>query len=142
MMLETCASEEAAKALILMDAIRCPKELIASRIGDLCTWWYSHLARLIYTEVVNCKASNIIQLRSAVDGLRKKYYYEHTESSPDDMSEPYILPNILLDNRERLLYTDVERAVEGDYVWSGKRSEGQNGAEVIVAKRGQVAVRS
>ena len=40
---------------------------------------------------------------------------------------------------------DVETAQERKGLrplWGGKRSERQNGAEVIVAKRGQVAVRS
>ncbi|OAF16927.1 hypothetical protein [Bradyrhizobium neotropicale] len=45
--LEGFAKEEAAKILILMDAVRCPPKLIASKLNRIVGWFYDHLARLI-----------------------------------------------------------------------------------------------
>lgn len=44
------AEEEAAKILIFVDIMRCPRKLIAGRIGALMGWYYDHLARLLYAE--------------------------------------------------------------------------------------------
>ena len=49
-MLEGYAKEEAAKILILVDAVRCPPKLIASKLNRIVGWFYDHLARLIYAE--------------------------------------------------------------------------------------------
>ena len=38
------AEEEAAKVLIVMDMVRCPKKLCASKIGVMVNWFYDHLA--------------------------------------------------------------------------------------------------
>jgi hypothetical protein len=48
--LESFAEEEAAKVLILMDAVRCPPRLVPSRLKTVIGWFYDHLARLIYAE--------------------------------------------------------------------------------------------
>ena len=50
--LQGLAEEEAAKVLILMDAVRCPRSLISSKMSDIASWFYNHLARLIYAEAV------------------------------------------------------------------------------------------
>src|ERR1700693_4570393 len=46
--LENHAEEEAAKILIVMDMVRCPQKLAASKMGAMVKWFYDHLARLIY----------------------------------------------------------------------------------------------
>jgi hypothetical protein len=48
--LEGFAREEAAKILILMDAVRCPPKLLSSRLGSILRSFYDHLARLIYAD--------------------------------------------------------------------------------------------
>ena len=48
--LQVHAAEEAAKILILMDAVRCPRKIISSKIGKIVQWFYDHLTRLIYAE--------------------------------------------------------------------------------------------
>jgi hypothetical protein len=49
------AEEEAAKILILVDAVRCPPKLISSKLKRIVGWFYDHLARLIYAEAVAWK---------------------------------------------------------------------------------------
>ena len=117
-MLQSHASEEAAKALILMDAIRCPKKLIGSQMGKLSKWWYSHLARLIYADAVHWRVNNVRELRDAVDSLRKLYDRDYTEAYLDDMPEPHMAQNSYLYERESILYTDIERSNEGKFIWS------------------------
>jgi hypothetical protein len=48
--LEGFSLEEAAKILILVDMVRCPRKQLSARIGTMVGWFYDHLARLIYAE--------------------------------------------------------------------------------------------
>ena len=100
------AKEEAAKVLILMDMIRCPGRLQASRIGDMCKWFYSHLARMIYAEAVSWKPMHVAQLREYVDRSRKSH-------DLDGAVGEYVVPNWMNFNRERVLYSDIA-AYEGE----------------------------
>lgn len=94
------AEEEAAKVLILMDIVRCPKPLLASRIGDMVKWFYSHLARLIYAEAVDWKPTHVTDLRQYVDRRRKSHEVEGAVGE-------YIVPNWTTFNREGVLYADI-----------------------------------
>lgn len=94
------AEEEAAKVLILMDIVRCPKRLLASRIGDMVKWFYSHLARLIYAEAVGCKPMHVAEIRQYVDRRRKSHEVEGAVGE-------YIVPNWTTFNREGVLYADI-----------------------------------
>ena len=100
------AEEEAAKVLILMDMARCPGPLLASRIGDMVKWFYSHLARLIYAEAVSWRPMHVAQLREYVDGSRKSH-------DLDGAVGEYIVPNWTIFNREGVLYGDIA-AHEGE----------------------------
>ena len=57
------AEEEAAKILIVMDIVRCPQQLCASKIGPMVRWFYDHLARLIYANATSWKPMHVTQLR-------------------------------------------------------------------------------
>jgi len=94
------AKEEAAKILILMDIIRCPKKRIATDIGKLMKWFYSHLARLIYADVNRWKPQDIPQLKAYIRGDRKTHYL-------DGAIGEYISPNMAIYLRESQLYVDV-----------------------------------
>ena len=111
LMLKAHASEEASKALILMDAVRCPKNMVASRIGKLSGWLYNHLARMIYSEAVHWGASTVRELRDDVDSLRKSHY-------PDDVSGTNMVQNQYLLARESYLYIDIERNTDGTFTWN------------------------
>ena len=105
------AKEEAAKILILMDMVRCPGPLLASRIGDMVKWFYCHRARLIYAEAVSWKPADVAQLREYVDRSRRSHDLEGAVGE-------YIVPNSTIFNRERLLYSDIA-AFEGQGpMWS------------------------
>ena len=105
------AEEEAAKALILVDAARCPNRLIASKIGNIVTWFYDHLARLLYAEATSWKPTDVADLREYVDHSRKAHFLEGAPPV-------YILPNLLLYTRESLLYADIQSEEDGKLSWS------------------------
>lgn len=108
--LEGFAVEEAAKALILIDAIRCPPKLISSRIGAIANWFYDHLARLIYAEAVTWKPTDIKELREYVDAKRMAHYV-------DGSLGEYIMPNWSIYERESRLYADVQADENGAASW-------------------------
>lgn len=105
------AEEEAAKALILMDMIRCPGQLISSRMGNMIKWFYSHLARLIYAEAMSWKPVNVAQLREYVDLNRKSHYV-------DGAVGEYIMPNSTIFKREGMLYADIATYEDEGASWS------------------------
>ena len=105
------AKEEAAKILILMDMVRCPGPLLASRIGDMVKWFYCHRARLIYAEAVSWKPADVAQLREYVDRSRRSHDLEGAVGE-------YIVPNSTIFNRERLLYSDIAAFEGRGPMWS------------------------
>ncbi|MGN8545419.1 hypothetical protein ACQPTN_10945 [Bradyrhizobium sp. 13971] len=109
--LENYADEEAAKILILVDAVRCPPKLIASRLNKIVGWFYNHLARLIYAEAVSWKPTHLAELRAYVDRQRHGHYLEGHAGE-------YIAPNWAIYQRESLLYADVEAYQDGTLEWS------------------------
>lgn len=104
------ATEEAAKILILMDAIRCPDKIVSSKIGNIVSWFYNHLARLIYAEAVYWKPTNTKELREYVDRQRLSH-------SVDGQLGEFIFPNWSLYTRESQLYADVFRENDQDPSW-------------------------
>ncbi|MEH2513680.1 hypothetical protein V1291_005034 [Nitrobacteraceae bacterium AZCC 1564] len=105
------AEEEAAKILILMDVVRCPPKLIASKLGKLVDWFYDHLARLIYAQAVTWKPMHLAQLREYVDRRRRGHELE-------GYAGEYILPNWTVYQRESRLYTDIEAYQDGSLGWN------------------------
>lgn len=112
--LEGYAEEEAAKILILVDAVRCPPKLVASRLNRIVGWFYNHLARLIYAEAVSWKPTHLAELREYVDRQRRGHYIEGNAGE-------YIAPNWAVYQRESLLYADIEAYQDGKLEWSSPR---------------------
>ena len=109
--LQGYAEEEAAKILILMDAVRCPSNLISTRMGHIASWFYNHLARLIYAEAVLWRPMNVLQLREYVDEYRKSHSLEGYVGE-------YIVPNLSVYERESRLYVDIACVdVDGTLAW-------------------------
>jgi len=98
--LRNFAEEEAGKALILLDMVRCPPKHIASKIGTMTRWFYDHLARLIYAKASSWYATDIAQLQEYVNHERPTHHVD------GDYGE-YILPNQVLYFRESQLYADI-----------------------------------
>jgi hypothetical protein len=105
------AKEEAAKILILLDAVRCPDKLVSSKIRTLIGRFYGHLERLIYTQLAEWWCEDIARLRKAVEPLRKTHDLE------GNIGE-FIVPNSTLYQRESKLYADVEAYEDGTPVWN------------------------
>jgi hypothetical protein len=105
------AKEEIAKILILMDIVRCPAKLRPSRIGPMITWFYDHLARLIYIDAQSWKPVNTEQLQEYVDHHRKSHYLEGAYGE-------YIMPNWTTLSREGRLYADLVAHEDGEPMWS------------------------
>jgi len=109
--LEGFAKEEAAKILILIDAVRCPSSRVASTISLITNRFYDHQARLIYAQVAEWWCENVARMRIAVAPLRTTHYVE------GNMGE-YILPNSTIYQRESKLYADIEVYEDGLPVWN------------------------
>lgn len=105
------AEEEAAKILILMDAVRCPKPLIDSKIGKITGWFYDHLARLIYTETVRWRPRDVEELREFIERERESHYLE-------GFCGEYIVPNWNIYQRESRLYADIATYGDGELQWN------------------------
>jgi hypothetical protein len=84
------AVEEAGKILILMDIGRCPRKIVANRIGSMVGWFYGHLARTIYAKATSWSAMSVAQLRGYVANERQAHCL-------DGEFGEYILPNLEAD---------------------------------------------
>lgn len=108
--LEGHCIEECAKILILVDLIRCPAKLVASRLGNILTWFYGHLPRLIYADAQNWIAYSPEMLQGYVDDYRKTHYLE-------GYCGEWIVPNWELYRRESNLYADVVGNEDAEPSW-------------------------
>ncbi|MGM5049533.1 hypothetical protein AB8A20_11710 [Tardiphaga sp. 604_B6_N1_1] len=104
------AKEEAAKILVLMDLVRCPKHR-SDREGIVVGRFYGHLERLIYAQLAEWWSMDIASLRKTVEPMRKGHYLEGNLGK-------YILPNSVVYDRESKLYADVEAYEDGAALWS------------------------
>lgn len=101
------AEEESAKALILIDLVRCPVPEVGKRIGRIVKkTLYDHLSRMIYANAQSWRPTNIAQLQEYVDNERQGHLLD------GGMSE-YIVPNWSLYLRESTMYADIEVHEEG-----------------------------
>ena len=111
------AEEEAAKVLILMDSVRCPKKLVSGYMGKIVGWFYNHLARLIYAEAIGWRPTHVDELRKYVESVRKSHSVEGAVGE-------FIMPNLSLYMRESQLYVDVVCEDERDPYWNEPLSTG------------------
>ena len=111
--LHALAEEEAAKALILLDAVRCPKQCQGERSCTLFRF-RDHLAKGIYAAAVSWRYADLAEFRRYVDRCRKSLHLD----GPNDVD--WILPNEIVDSRQRTLYVDYRREItesDGDQFW-------------------------
>jgi len=107
--LQALANEEAAKVLILIDAVRCPfnfKDHLSRQLG----WFNHHLAKGIYTESCYWKMESYSKLLEAVESERERYYLD----GPNDID--WIFFNRILGEREGTIYVDYVE-IEGKHIW-------------------------
>ena len=80
------AEEEAAKGLILLDAVRCPRNRSADRDRTL-GYFYDHLAKGIYAEACGWRPADFAEVTRYVESERKEFYLD----GPNDVD--WIFPN-------------------------------------------------
>lgn len=95
--LEYFAAEEAAKVLILVDAVRCPKNKGAEKSRTL-GYFYNHIAKGIYAKVCDWRPMDLEEVRKGVNDERQEHYLD----GPNDVD--WIFPNSITERRESRLY--------------------------------------
>lgn len=100
------ADEEAAKYLILLDAVRCPRRAQKRREQQLrrCN---SHVEKGIYAYLVDMRPADLKELRRLIDHLRASHYLD----GPNDVD--WIFRNVIESRRERTLYVDYVASEDG-----------------------------
>ena len=109
------AEEEVGKALVLLDAVRCPSR--NERVRTLSRF-RDHLAKGIYVKSVYWSTQNFAQIREYVDDNRQSLHLD----GPTDVD--WILPNPIPSNRESRMYVDYVRDITedtGDRFWTNPK---------------------
>ncbi len=107
--LEAIAAEEAAKVLILMDCIRCPRtnsEAFAKQLEK----FNGYLPKGIYAYLYGLKPKTFKEVREIVESQRHEFYLD----GPNDFD--WIFRNEILQLREEKIYVDYTEN-DGDHVW-------------------------
>lgn len=101
--LRIMAEEEAAKYLILLDAVRCPRN--GKNFSRQLNRIYEHLSKGIYTEYCGMKPMYFHEILKWIEIAREKYYLD----GPMDVD--WIFHNEIIQKREEAIYVDY---VEND----------------------------
>ena len=104
------AEEEAVKALILIDAIRCPRSP-ASRLSRHLSRFNDHLAKGLYAKACGMRPTTLAELQEYLNIDRTKFYLD----GPNDVD--WIFRNEVFEQRESSLYVDYV-ARDDDHSWS------------------------
>lgn len=113
--LRSIAEEEAAKFLILIDAVRCPRQpanVWSRQLG----YFNRHLARGIYAEVCGLRPADFRKLERYVEAERETLYLD----GPNDVD--WIFRTRILANREEAMYVDYVEDDEG-HRWDFPRDD-------------------
>ena len=119
--LGTLAIEEAAKVLVLIDAVRCPRTRQKERSRAL-GYFYDHLAKGIYAEVCHWYPADFAEAMHHVERERREHYLD----GPNDVD--WIFPNTITQQREDNLYVgyirdDTEEDGPAERYWTPPRGD-------------------
>jgi len=107
--LRAIAEEEAAKYLILLDAVRCQRGG-SRRLAAHLVRFNQHLAKGLYANCCELRPATFGELRAWIDRDREQYYLD----GPNDID--WIFRNSILQQREESFYVDyVEN--DGEHSW-------------------------
>ena len=101
------AAEESAKVLILLDAVRCPRNPI--EISRTLKYCYDHVVKGIYVKVCEWRPNNFAEICKHIEYERMDYYLD----GPNDID--WISPNAITRDRERTIYVDYVRDITEDH---------------------------
>jgi AbiV family abortive infection protein len=104
------AEEEAAKCLILIDAVRCPRNP-PDTLSNQLSRFNDHLAKGLYAEACYWRPTDFKEFRSYVDNERQEFYLD----GPNDID--WIFRNRILTNREQTIYVDYVADDDGKHYW-------------------------
>jgi AbiV family abortive infection protein len=114
--LSLLAEEEAAKYLILLDAVRCPREP-QERLSRQLHRLNDHLAKGLYARVCGWRPVTLAELQEYIDREREELYLD----GPNDVD--WILRNDIIQEREGALYVDYIQRDEGCEWWDPTSTE-------------------
>lgn len=107
--LQALSEEEASKYLILMDAVRCPREP-GDRFAALLARFNDHLAKGLYAEACVMRPSTLGELQEFLNPYREEFYLD----GPNDVD--WMFRNLIKHQRERTLYVDYVKH-DGGHTW-------------------------
>ena len=99
-LLGSFADEEAAKVLILIDAVRCPESEAKARARTLRRW-SKHLWKEIYARACDWRPADFPELASCISHEVQPYYLD------GPLGVDWIFRNEILSKRERQIYVDL-----------------------------------
>jgi AbiV family abortive infection protein len=106
--LNTIAEEEAAKFLILVDAVRCPR-LPADRFAAQLARFNDHIAKGLYARSCMMRPGTLQQLQEYIDLVRDEFYLDGLTGVE------WIFRNEIQQAREAALYVDYVSTGEGHH---------------------------
>ena len=115
-LLGSAAEEEAAKFLILLDFVRCPRSLQNPRSRQL-GYFYDHLAKGIYAEYSSWRPIDFAEVTRHVDLTRQAFYLD------GPLGIDWIFNNDILNRREDRLYVNYVRDDDDNCYWQYPRLE-------------------
>lgn len=115
------AEEEAAKVLILLDAVRCPRKRQTER-SRVLGYFHDHLAKGLYAKVCHWRPIDFAEVARGVEHERVQHYLD----GPNDVD--WIFPNRIIQSRVDDLYVgyvrdDSEEAGHGERYWTCPNNE-------------------
>jgi len=111
------AEEEAAKFLILLDAVRCPRVPSNKQISRHLGGFYDHVAKGIYAEACYLRPATFGELANWIENSRQKFFLD----GPNDVD--WIFRNRILQEREEAIYVDYV-ATDEDHLWIRPSEDG------------------
>lgn len=109
-LLGSAAEEEAAKFLILLDFVRCPRSLQKPRSRQL-GYFYDHLAKGIYAEYCSWRPVDFAEVAHHVDLRRQAFYLD------GPLGVDWIFNNDILNRRVDRLYVNYVGDDDGNCYW-------------------------
>jgi AbiV family abortive infection protein len=107
--LENLGNEEAAKFLILLDAIRCDRKKQGYFSRQL-KYFSNHLARNIYANYCCMSPADFLEVREIIENERVQYYLDGPEY------KNWVYRNTHISKRESCMYVDYVK-IEDKYHW-------------------------
>jgi AbiV family abortive infection protein len=112
--IEAVAKEEAAKYLILIDVLRCPRKNHKQMTRQLAKF-NDHMAKGIYSELCGWRASSYSELCQYIETELNEFFLDGPTGGE------WIFRNSIISKREEAFYVDYVQYEEGEHEWQTPR---------------------